>query len=186
VHVTSRAVGASPNLRSQTVFAEVRRVLARSSEKGFRLLHFSVQANHLHLIVEAEDATALSRGMQRLLSRVAQAVNAVARRSGRLWRDRYHREDLKTPSQVRNAYVYVLFNDRRHALGRSSVTEPELWVVDSRSSAAWFSGWAPRAGPDESEIASAGPPVVTRARTWLAQTGWKKRGLLRIWERPRC
>jgi hypothetical protein len=167
------------------VFAEVRRVLARSSEKRFRLIHYSVQANHLHLIAEAVDGVALARGVQRLLSRVAQTVNAVARRSGRLWRDRYHRSDLKTPSQVRNAYVYVLFNHRRHAPHRD-FTEQELAVLDPRSSAAWFSGWSPRAGPDEDELAGAGPPIVARAETWLANIGWKKRGLLRVWELPRA
>jgi REP element-mobilizing transposase RayT len=187
VHVTARAVARSPSLRSQRIFAAIRAVLARSSEKGFRLLHFSVQGNHMHLIVEADDGVALARGVQRLLSRVAQMINAIARRSGRLWRDRYHREDLTTPRQVRNAYVYVLFNDRRHALHRAYFTEPELATFDSRSSAAWFSGWAPRAGPDDEDVASAGPPIVAKAESWLANVGWKKakQGLLRIGELPR-
>ncbi|MBX3189807.1 MAG: transposase [Labilithrix sp.] len=160
--------------------------LARASAKGFRLLHFSVQQNHLHIVAEADDKTSLARGVQRLLSTVAMTVNAIARRSGKLWRDRYHREDLATPSQVRNAYVYVLFNDRRHALHRAYFTEPELATFDACSSAAWFSGWAPRAGPAEHDVARAGPSIVASARTWLATTGWRKRGLLRIWEVPRA
>jgi hypothetical protein len=134
----------------------------------------------------ASRAEGVSRGVQRLLSRVAQTINAIARRSGSLWRDRYHREDLTTPSQVRNAYVYVLFNDRRHALHRAYLTEQELTEVDACSSAAWFSGWAPGAAPDEDAIAGAGPPIVARAETWLARVGWcRKRGPLRVWEVPR-
>ncbi len=108
VHITARAVGASPNLRSERIFKAILAVLAKSSEKLFGLLHFSVQGNHVHLIVEADNDVALARGVQRLLSRIAMVVNATARRSGKLWRDRHHRHPLRTPSEMRNAYVYVL------------------------------------------------------------------------------
>src|SRR3954447_18975541 len=52
VHVTARTVGASPNLRSERVMNALRRIFATSSEKDFRLVHFSVQGNHLHFIAE--------------------------------------------------------------------------------------------------------------------------------------
>jgi REP element-mobilizing transposase RayT len=55
------------------VFAALRAIFARSSEKGFRLLHFSVQGNHLHFIAEADDGVAFARGVQRLLSRASSA-----------------------------------------------------------------------------------------------------------------
>ncbi|MBX3187681.1 MAG: transposase [Labilithrix sp.] len=182
VHASARRVAAGPVLREQRVYAELRRVLARSSEKGFRVLHFSVQRDHLHLIVEAEGNLALSRGMQRLLSRAAHAVNAITGRSGKLWRDRYHREDLASPRQVRNAYVYVLFNERKHgAMKRVD----GVYQLDRCSSAAWFTGWSPRAAPDGAQLTRAGPSIVSPARSWLATTGWKRRGLLRVDEAPR-
>lgn len=185
VHVTARAVRPAPNLRSQTVFAALRRIFARSSEKGFRLVHFSVQGNHLHLIVEAEDDVAFARGVQRLLSRAAMTVNAVARRSGRLWRDRHHRQPLRSPAQVRNTYVYVLFNLRRHELLGGGSCDPALDSLDPCSSAAWFDGWSPMRPPPESVLARAGPPIVVPPRSWLARTGWRSRGLVRFDEVPR-
>ena len=89
-----RAVRGVPSMRAQAVQNTVLAELARASEKGFRLLHYSVQDDHLHSIAEADDATALSRGMQRLASRIAMAVNALVGRRGRFWRERYHRRDL--------------------------------------------------------------------------------------------
>jgi len=184
VHVTVRALGGVPFLRSQRVFGAIRALLARASEKGLRLLHFSVQGNHLHMIVEANEGLSLARGMQRLLSRLAMTINAIAKRHGKLWRDRYHRRDLTTPQQFRNALVYVLFNIRKHALNGNEV---ELWSesLDPCSSAAWFTGWAPAAGPSQAAIARAGPSVVARPQSWLARRGWERRGLLRIDERVR-
>jgi REP element-mobilizing transposase RayT len=185
VHVTARAVRSAPNLRSQVVFAALRAVFARSSEKGFRLLQFSVQGNHLHLIAEGDDGVAFARGIQRLLSRAAMAVNALARRSGSIWRDRHHREPLTTPSQVRNAYAYVLFNDRKHALASGALSDASLEGFDACSSSRWFADWSPAAPAPPKTLARAGPSFLASPLTWLARRGWKPRGLLRFDEVPR-
>jgi putative transposase len=182
VHVTVRAVGGVPFLRSQRVFAAIRALFARASEKGLRLLQFSVQGNHLHMIVEANEKIALARGMQRLLSRLAMTINAIAKRHGKVWRDRYHRRDLTTPQQFRNALVYVLFNMRKHA---ASDRDAALWSesFDPCTSFAWFTGWAPSMGPSVSAVARAGPSIVAAPQSWLASKGWERRGLLRLDER---
>lgn len=190
VHVTMRAVAGMPSLRSQVVFAVVEREVRGGSRKGLRILHFSVQRDHVHMILEAEDATALARGVQRFASRVAMAANAVTRRHGKVWRERYHREDLTTPTQVRNAYVYVLMNHRKHAIQAGSFTEHTFAELDARSSARWFTGWDPRAGPAPGTSASTQTPPpdppVAAPRSWLAATGWQKLGLLRPDEIPRA
>ena len=98
LHVTLRVVAGLPSLRRWGLFTEVRSALARAQERfGFRLVHFSVQSNHLHLIAEAADRCALSRGLQGLTVRVARAVNRRLQRTGRLFADRYHARALKTP-----------------------------------------------------------------------------------------
>ncbi len=186
VHVTARAVRSAPSLRSQSVFAALRGVFARASAKGFRLLHFSVQGNHVHLIVEADDGLAFARGIQRLLSRAAMAINALARRSGSVWRDRHHREPLTTPSQVRNAYAYVLFNLRKHEMESGSPSDAALDGFDACSSTRWFVDWSTAAPAPPEGIVGAGPPIVAPAETWLARRGWKTRGLLRFDEIPRA
>ena len=76
LHVTLRVRPGMPSLRGHVVFAQVRKALSQGKERfGFSLVHFSVQSNHLHLIAEAEDARALSRGVQGLSIRIARAVN---------------------------------------------------------------------------------------------------------------
>lgn len=188
--VTMKAAAGSPGLRSQLVFASIERELRLGSRNGLRIVQFSVQSDHVHLMVEADDGVALSRGLQGLASRLAMTVNAVTRRSGRLWRERYHRLDLHTPTQVRNAYVYVLMNVRKHAIARGAFTEHVFAELDARSSARWFRGWHPGEGPpaqspDPSARGTPETPPVVPARTWLATTGWKRRGLLRQHEVPR-
>ena len=170
VHVTVRARDGLPPFREGAIAAVVRRAIAVASGAAFRVVHFSIQSNHIHLIVEATDATALSRGMQGLNIRIARRVNALLGARGRFWRERYHERELRTPRSVRNALVYVLMNAKKH--GHRVVAG-----IDALSSAPWFDGFSARR-------ALADDLPVFAPRTWLAGVGWRRRGLIRLDERP--
>ena len=99
------------SLREHSLFVVVRKALAAAKQQfGFSLVHFSVQRDHLHLIAEAIDRRALSRGVQGLAIRLARAVNRQLERKGRLFADRYHARALTTPRAVKFALRYVLSN----------------------------------------------------------------------------
>lgn len=169
-HVTLRVQRVLPSLRGDRLFGVVRGGLALGSRGGLRILEFSVQRDHLHLIIEADDGRALSRGIQGLAIRLAKAVNRVLGRRGRVWGDRYHVRALKTPREVRNALVYVLQNWRKHV--------PGFCGLDPCSSALWFRGWR-RAIATE-----AARSPVTAPRSWLAAVGWRRLGLIGDGEAP--
>ena len=115
VHVTWRMKDGVWNLRSRRCFGALSRAFWGGSNRfGFRLVHYSVQGNHLHLLVEAEDEKALSRGMNGLGVRVAKGLNRVMRRHGKVLDDRYHGHILRTPTEVRRAREYLLQNARHH------------------------------------------------------------------------
>lgn len=78
LHVTIRLVDGLPQLRKNAEWRVVRGCFrAALKREGFRLCHYSVMSNHLHLIVEADDRSALSRGMQSLLIRMAHRLNKL-------------------------------------------------------------------------------------------------------------
>jgi REP element-mobilizing transposase RayT len=148
---------------------EVERSFSRACERGdFRLVHYSLQANHVHLIVEARDADSLGRGMKSLGSRLARAVNRVFGRKGAVLLGRYHHVVLRTPTQVRNALRYVLLNSRRH-----------MSRLDPASSGRWFAGWR-RSARDLVRQARERPGgrvhAVAWPHTWLLQEGWRAGG----------
>jgi putative transposase len=138
VHVTMRVRPEIPSLR--VLNGCVRRALFGGAKKpGFRLIHFSIQSTHLHLIVEAETAVHLSRGMQGLALRISKAVNkAMSGRIGRVFSDRYHEHILASPSETRAALRYVLENHRKH---RQEAGHPVArGFIDDHSSAPYFLG----------------------------------------------
>lgn len=171
VHVTLRARRDVTSLRSEAVFPAVRAALGNATRNAFRVLHFSVQSDHIHLLVEAEGHDSLRLGVQGLAIRVAKAVNRVLFRRGSVWADRFHARILRTPREVRNALVYVLNNVRKHM--------PWVRGLDPLSSARWFAGWRELVLPLPTSA-----PVVA-GRTWLVRVGWRRYGPIHIDEMPR-
>jgi len=160
VHVTMRRAKGLPSLRSEIIHRELREAVRATRRDDFRIAEYSVQADHVHLIVEAEDGPALSAGMKSFSVRAARRLNTrVLRRRGSVWGDRYHRRDLGSPRAVRNVLVYVINNHLKHQA-------TETGLVDPCSSAPWFRGWMQRV--DQPPEAS----PVERARTWLLDRGW--------------
>src|SRR5438128_10143214 len=113
----SAGIAGTPLATREATLPAVRCGLAKASRGGLRVLHFSVQRDHLHLLVEAVDGCVLSRGLQGLAIRIAKAVNRVLGRRGRVFSDRFHAHALRTPREVRNALVYVLQNWAKHTPG---------------------------------------------------------------------
>ncbi len=141
-HVTLKMRPDVPSLRTVRVVREIERSFAAACERGqFRVVHYSLQSDHAHLLVEAANRHALGRGMKAIGARLARAVNRVCQRRGPVLADRFHLRLLRTPREVRAALAYVLLNARRHA--RRMVGAVSL---DPASSAWWFDGWRGR-GP---------------------------------------
>jgi REP-associated tyrosine transposase len=160
VHVTMRVRQEVWNLRSRRCLRAIASGFARGKRRnGFRLVHFSVQGNHLHLLVEAETAERLARGIQGLAIRLARGLNRVMQRHGDVFADRYHAHALSTPTEVANALAYVLGNFVRHAARRGEMISAS-WI-DPYSSAAV-------------SVELTGPPLVVPAQTWLLRVGWRR------------
>src|SRR5688572_4617102 len=176
VHVTWRVGPRVPSLRGLKLARAIGRTIASvnasHARRGttFRVVHFSIQPNHLHLLVEGGSRRTLTRGLQGLGIWIARRVNEVRGGHGRVLADRYHERALESPLEVRRALVSVLQNHLHH--------EPSRFVIDECSSGRWFKGWAepiPKADT---------PSPVRRARTWLLATGWRRHGAIAFDERP--
>jgi REP element-mobilizing transposase RayT len=177
--VTIRVRSDVPSLRTVRLVREVERSLCAITKRAdFRVVHYSLQHDHVHLIVESEGVAALSNGMKSLAARLARAVNRVFDRRGAVLDGRYHHRALGTPREVRAALAYVILNARKHAGPRAPVVTNSESSVDPASSGRWFEGWA------ECPALPTDRPAVSRAQTWLLRTGWRRHGLIRGDEVP--
>jgi hypothetical protein len=118
--VTLRALHDLPNLRLPHVAGPIGEALREAAERPpercrIRIIEFSIQPDHLHLIVEANDEIDLAHGMRGLGVRLARAVNRALDRRGSY------------------CLIYVLRNAAKHA--------GDAGVIDPCSSARWFEGF---------------------------------------------
>jgi hypothetical protein len=126
LQVTIRAAPGLPSLRSARVFGALRRAIGRASVDRFRVIHYSIQQDHGHFIVEGDEARRARGGMHGLAIRLALAVNRVLGRKGKVVGDRYHVRPLTTPRQMRASMVYVLLNFRKHLRAPAGIDPPQL------------------------------------------------------------
>jgi REP element-mobilizing transposase RayT len=181
VHVTLRVRREVPNLRRNAFLPVLTDALRAGKEcAGFRLCHYVIMGNHLHLVVEADDQRCLARGLQGLTIRLAKRLNRAARRSGKFFADRYHARILRTPTEVHRALAYVLLNLRKHTAElypSAPLAAGAPGTVDAFSSGPWFADWhSPPRGLER--LRSGTPPVVLRPRSWLLRGGWKRAGVI--------
>jgi len=179
VHVTLRAVRGLASFRREATFTCIQDAIGASSRDAFRVTHFSVQRDHIHLLVEASTTATLSAGMRGLAVRLARRLNRTLGRRGALWADRWHAHPLRTPREVRNAIAYVLFNARKHGdvpFGLDPYTSV-CWSADALADPVY------RAILPGFRGNTAAP--VRDPQTWLLRVGWRRRGLLRMTDLPR-
>jgi putative transposase len=137
VHVTWRINRHVWSLRTNRFFKVLEKVMYAGAKDDFRVVHYAFQKDHIHLIVEALDRSALSRGMKGLGVRVARAINRVMNRRGNVVPDRYHANILLNPTMVKNARHYLLSNAFKHyrVIGpdpfasQRPVATPHTWLL---------------------------------------------------------
>ncbi len=181
VHVTTRVVGNVDGLRRRDIYLALRETtIVTARREDFRIVHMSIQRDHVHLVVEADGKGSLSRGMRGFSISAARQINRAItarggdRRTGKVIGDRYHARALTTPRAVRNTVAYVLNNHRHHGEDRAPFAR--TWKVDPFSSGAVFTGWKELEG---SPVLWPLPPtywplIVFRPRTWLLAKGWSQ------------
>jgi REP element-mobilizing transposase RayT len=191
VHVTMRVVGSASGLRRRDIYFAVREAtIVTAKREDFRIVHLSIQRDHVHLIVEADSKCALSKGIRGFAISAARQINKAItarggdRRTGRVFADRYHACSLTSPRAVRNTLAYALCNWRHHGEDRAPFAR--TWKVDPFSSGAVFPGWKElESSPFFWPLPSAYHPlIVFHPRTWLLCNWHRFHPLISVREVP--
>ena len=169
VLLTLRAARGVPSLRSRGLFTAVRDAITQTGDAAFRVLHFSVQQDHVHAILEGDSHDALVAGIRGLVIRIALAVKRVAR--------------------VRKVWAIATTHARWRRRARFATRSPTCCSTSgsicARRPASILAAQGP--GSAAGRVATnpaAAPAPTSAARTWLAATGWRRLGLIHTHEQP--
>jgi REP element-mobilizing transposase RayT len=141
--VTRRPRAIYKAMRDATITAAMR--------ERFRIVHVSIQRTHVHMLVEAENTRALSRGMQGFEISAARNINTMLgsgkrRRCGQVFAGRYHVEVITSPRRARHALNYLLNNWRKHREDQQGLAS--TWLIDPFSTGILFPDWKELADKD--------------------------------------
>ncbi len=190
VHVTLKIHKGLPSLRQTNIFLLIAKAIAKARSHGLRVIHFSVQSNHLHMLVEANSHHEFVRGMQSLTIRLAKAIKKSLGSAGdkiaKVFLGRFHSRVLKSPAEVKRALRYVLQNTAKH-LGRgkreplvldqcSSVhmLENPRTLFGSRAETKYAREFFKRGPPPlHQRVAKSVGEFLSKPRSWVLVRGWK-------------
>lgn len=92
----------------KNIFLEV---LLRAKRKfPFKLKHFCIMSNHIHLLIEPALKTDLSKLMQWVLSVFALKFNRLYHQKGHVWYDRFKSKIIKSFNQFVLTFEYITEN----------------------------------------------------------------------------
>src|SRR5262245_11990529 len=173
MHVTARAVRGLPSFRQQRIWNLVRAQMRRLNDETFQIVHLSVQTNHVHLIVEADDRETVIRKMQGFMISFAKRLNGqvLGNRRGKVWADRYYRRDITRAREMHAVLQYVFGNAKRHGL-----IPRDALVIDAWSTAWTFDGWDMKIEKPPDRLLWDPPKPWTS----LLEKDWIVHGLLRV------
>ena len=169
MHISFKLIPGTPCLRTPKFMKEFALILANARRRGLRVQQYTIESNHIHLLAEADSNSQVSRGMSSLKISIVWALRRIFMYHGRVFVERYFVVHLKSPTQMRNALRYVLFNHAKHtkcaffADVYSSIfgfgDAHEFAEVRAERAPPWFAAIA-------RELAD--------AKTWMQKTGWRR------------
>lgn len=192
-HVTLRLVRGYDSLRQRATY-DVLRIATEAVSKrpDFRIVHLSIELDHVHLVVEANNHVALGNGVRAFQISAAQRLNRAIGRArgervrGKVFAERYDVRFIGSPTQARNTINYVLNNWRRHGQDETGI-EVRYWDIDYMSSAISFDGWAELEQPNfvfRYRVPVEERLCVAMPRSWLLSKGWRKVGSISMYALP--
>lgn len=168
LHITMRMKDRLASLRNKVMLKQFKLAASQAMGFGVHVIHFSLQKNHIHMIVEAKDNLALHRGMKSLNGRLGKKIRRLSGGRGAAWAGRFHLHVLNTPSEMKRALEYVLLNQAKH---RHFIEH-----IDEFSSGYSFRNWRELIGrrfrgliAQQVDFRDQG---LSPPRSWLCSRGW--------------
>src|SRR5205085_9764688 len=106
-------------IRNKSGLRLLKKAIRNARSHGLKVLHYALQSNHVHLLVEATDNRTLTKGMRSLTVTFAKGLQC-----GKVQIERYHLHVMKTLRETRNALHYVLFNEQKHLKLKTAIINP--------------------------------------------------------------
>jgi REP element-mobilizing transposase RayT len=114
LHLTIKIIREKAGLKNKAMLKVLQRAIVKARSKGLAVVHYTLEFDHIHLLVESGNHQELGKAMQSLGVSLSMAINRLRGLQGKVFKTRYHLRKLKTPTEIRNVIKYILGNTVKH------------------------------------------------------------------------
>lgn len=95
------------HIRNKEKLKLLKKAILNSQRHGLRVLHYSLQSNHVHLMIEATDSKTLTKGMRSITVTMARGIN-----QGKVQLQRYHLHVLRSVREKKMRFIMYFLMSR--------------------------------------------------------------------------
>lgn len=134
-HLTIKVKSNKADIQNKKILKALHHAIFRGRLKGLKIVHYTLEFNHVHLLVEASCNRVMHSGMQALGISLAKAINRFKSLKGSVYKHRYHYRQISSPRDLKNVLHYIFHNGIKHKRTRhvldlynSCLAEKRLWA----------------------------------------------------------
>jgi len=121
LHLTVKIKKNKAEIKNKSVLAILKRSILNARKQGLRVIHYSLEYDHVHLLIEADNNLILGKGMQAFGVTFSKAINRLKKLAGEVYKHRYHFRRISSCSELKNVMNYIFNNGLRHKTSKSIV-----------------------------------------------------------------
>ena len=132
LHLTIKVRSNKADIKSKKILKALHHAIKRARLKKLRVIHYTLEFNHLHLLIECESHKTLHQGMQAFGISLSKAINRIKKLKGTVYKHRYHLKKLATRRELKNALHYIFNNGKKHKRTNSILDPYNSLVAEKR------------------------------------------------------
>jgi len=121
LHLTVKIKRIKADLKNKSILSILKKAILNTRKQGLRVIHYSLEFDHVHLLIEAENNLILAKGMQSFGVTFSKAINRLRKLKGGVYKHRYHFRRIVGARQLKNVLNYIFSNGVKHKTAKTIV-----------------------------------------------------------------
>jgi len=122
LHLTVKIEKEKANLKNKFILKILKKAILNARRFNLKIIHYSLEFDHVHLLIEAENNIILGKGMQSFGVTFSKAINRHRNVSGQVYKHRYHFRKITSAKQLKNVMNYIFKNGVKHGTSKTIVS----------------------------------------------------------------
>lgn len=132
LHLTIKVRSNKADIQNKIILKALHRAIMRARIKGLKVLHYALEYNHVHLLIEADNNKNLHKGMQAFGITIAKAINKFKRDKGAVYKHRYHFRQISSLRDFSNVLNYIFHNGIKHGSSKRLISFYNSLIIENK------------------------------------------------------